>query len=141
MRYLKAARSSDFGANGATRMFGTEQTPAAGSSKLGINIQEAALSTSLTPQQISILRRVGDGLGLAAYTLRPRHCAQDVELLLFFRLIASGKRGLSIEPAGSEYLARLDSTEPAGSHEQLAGLRVAHGRDHSISGERWQQEY
>ena len=123
------------------RVFGAEQTSAAGSSKLGIHTLEFALTTSLTPQQISILRRVGDGLGLPAYVLRPRNCAQDVELLLLFRFIASGERGLSIEPAGAEYLSRLDSTEPAESPRQPVGLRVAHGRDNSISVERWPQEY
>ena len=140
MRDAKASRPSNFGSNGTARMCGIEQTPAAGRAKLGIDIQEAALSTSLTPQQISILRRLNDGLGLPAHALRPRHCAQDVELLLFFRLIASGRRGLSIEPSGTAYLARLDSTEPPGSHEQLVAPRVAHGRDRSISGEHRHEE-
>jgi hypothetical protein len=122
-------------------VFGAEQTPAAVRSKLGFNIPEAALTTSLTPQQISILRRVGDGLGLPAYVLRPRNCAQDVELLLFFRLIASGELGLSIEPAGIDYLTGLDSADSTGSNERLGGMRIAHGRDHSISVEHWPQEY
>lgn len=98
------------------------------------------MTTSLTPQQISILRRVSDGLGLPAYVLRPRNCAQDVELLLFFGLIASSSHGLSIEPGGAEYLTRLDSAEPE-AHRHLVGLRVAHARNHSISVEHWPQEY
>jgi hypothetical protein len=101
---------------------------------------EATLMTSLTPQQISILRRVSDGFGLPAYVLRPRNCAQDVELLLFFCFIASGSRGLSIEPAGAEYLTRLDSAESQ-ADMQPVGFRVAHERDHSISVEHWPQEF
>ncbi len=125
----------------AAEMFGAEQTLSACRPKLDINMLEAALTTSLTPQQITILRRVGDGLGLPAYVLRPRNCAQDVELLLLFRLISSGTRGLWIEPAGTDYLAALDSGEAAGTPEQLVGLRVAHGRGHSISVEQWPLEY
>lgn len=68
--------------------------------------------------------------------LRPRHCAQDVELLLFFGLIGSGSSGLSIQPAGAEYLSTLDTADPVDASDRLAGLRVAHGRDQSISVER-----
>jgi hypothetical protein len=121
-------------------MFVAEQTLPACRTKLGITMMEAALTTSLTPQQISILRRVGDGLGLPAYVFRPRNCAQDVELLLLSRLIASSSRGLSIEPAGAEYLMRFDSAQ-LGTDEQLVRLRVVHERDHSISVEHWPQEY
>lgn len=115
--------------------------PRAASSLAGVHLLEVALTASLTPQQISILRRVGDGLGLPAYVLSPRKCAQDVELLLYFRLIASGERGLSIEPAGAEYISCLDSAESAESQEQSVGLRVAHGRDNSIAVEHRSQEY
>jgi len=96
------------------------------------------LAASLTPQQISILRRVGAGLGLPAYVLRPRNCAQDVELLIFFRLMASKQGELSITLDGAEYLDKLDSDAP---EEQFASLLVAHGRDHSIGVELWPQEY
>jgi hypothetical protein len=102
--------------------------------------EKNAAGLSPTPQQISILRRVGDGLGLPAYVFRPRNCAQDVELLLLSRLIASSSRGLSIEPAGAEYLMRFDSAQ-LGTDEQLVRLRVVHERDHSISVEHWPQEY
>jgi hypothetical protein len=97
------------------------------------------LTTSLTSQQIAILRRVSDGLGLPAYVLRPRNCSQDVELLLFFRLIGAGPRGHFIEPAGSDYLAQLDSIDPTEQEPRLVGLSLS--RDSSISVECWPQEF
>jgi len=96
------------------------------------------LTASLTSQQITILRRIADGLGLPAYVLRPRNCIQDVESLCLLGLVASNTGALSISPAGLEYLRTLDS---GGSPPQRANLRVVHGRDHSISVEHWPQEY
>jgi len=101
-------------------------------------LQEFALTASLTPQQITILRRVADGLGLPAYVLRPRNCAQDVESLCLFGFVVSDGGALSIAPPGLEYLTTFDS---GGSPLPLANLRVVHGRDHSISVEHWPQEY
>ncbi len=96
------------------------------------------MTASLTSQQITILQRIADGLGLPAYVLRPRNCAQDVESLRLRGFVSSGAGVLSIEPAGSDYLTALNS---GGSPPQLANLRVVHGRDHSISVEHWPQEY
>ncbi len=93
---------------------------------------------SLTLQQVAILRRVADGLGLPAYVLRPRNYALDVESLRVLGFVASDAGTLSIEPEGSDYLTMLDSGE---SPPRLASLRVVHGRDHSISVEHWPQEY
>jgi hypothetical protein len=93
---------------------------------------------SLTNQQIALLRRISDGLGLPAYVLRPRNCAQDVELLCLFELVASTSGTLSITSAGNDYLQRVDSDGPRGF---IANLRVAHGQDHSITVEHWPQEY
>ncbi len=120
-------------------MFGAEQTRAGQASKLDVPpLQEFALTASLTPQQITILRRVAEGLGLPAYVLRPRNCAQDVEVLRLLGFIAADAGALSIASAGSDYLAMLDS---GGSLPRLANLRVVHGRDQSISVEHWPQEY
>ena len=96
------------------------------------------MAASLTPQQISILRRSSAGLGLPSHVLRPRNCPQDVELLIFFRLMASKSGELSITPDGAAYLDKLDSDA---SEERFASLRAAHGRDHSINAEHWPQEY
>ncbi len=96
------------------------------------------MTASLTAQQIMILRRIADGLGLPAYVLRPRNCAQDVESLRLFEFIAADGGALSIAPAGLEYLTTLDSD---GSPPPRANLRVVHGRDQSISVEHWPQEY
>lgn len=101
-------------------------------------LQELALTASLTAQQITILRRVADGLGLPAYILRPRNCVQDVESLRLFGFVASDAGALSIAPAGLEYLMAFDS---GGSPPPLANLRMVHGRDCSISVEHWPQEY
>jgi hypothetical protein len=46
------------------------------------------VTATLTPQQIAILRRLDAGLDLPAYVLRPRNCAQDVELLSLSELVA-----------------------------------------------------
>ena len=96
------------------------------------------MTASLTSQQITILRRIADGLGLPAYVLRPRNCVQDVESLRLLGFVASDNGALSIAPAGLEYLATLDAGGPL---PQRANLRVVHGRDHSISVEHWPQEY
>jgi hypothetical protein len=125
--------------NIAARVFGAEQTPGPVARNVSLHILGTALTTSLTSQQIAILRRVSDGLGLPAYVLRPRNCAQDVELLLFFRLIGAGSRGHFIEPAGSDYLAQLDSIDPAEQEPRLVGLSLS--RDPSITVECWPQEF
>jgi hypothetical protein len=70
-----------------------------------------------------------------AYVLRPWNCAQDVELLHCFDLVASASGTLSITSAGKDYLQRVD---PRGF---VANLRVVHGQDHSITVEYWPQEY
>jgi hypothetical protein len=93
---------------------------------------------SLTNQQIALLRRIGDGLGLPAYVLRPRNCVQDVELLCLYELVASASGTLSITSGGNDYLQQVDSNGPWGV---IANLRVAHGQDHSITVEHWPQEY
>jgi len=51
-------------------MFGAEQTKVDRASKLGLRFPGALVAVSLTPQQMSILRRVGNGLGLPAYVFR-----------------------------------------------------------------------
>ena len=96
------------------------------------------MTASLTLQQIAILRRVADGLGLPAYVLRPRNYALDVESLRVLGFVASDAGALSIASGGLEYLMTLDS---GGSPPRLASLRVVHGRDHSISVEHWPLEY
>jgi len=53
-------------------MFGAEQTKADRESKLGLRFPGALVAASPTPQQMSILRRVGNGLGLPAYVFRPQ---------------------------------------------------------------------
>jgi hypothetical protein len=97
-----------------------------------------AVTGSLTNQQIALLRRIGDGLGLPAYVLRPRNCVQDFELLCLFELVASASGTLSITSAGNDYLQRINSEDPRGG---IANRRVAHGQDHSITVEHWPQEY
>lgn len=96
------------------------------------------MAAFLTPRQTTILRRLADGLGLPAHVPRPRDFAQDVESLRLLGFVASDAGTLSIAPAGRECLAafELDASPPP-----LANLRVVHGRDHSISVERWPQEY
>jgi len=92
----------------------------------------------LTPHQNALLRRVGDGLGLPAYILRPRNCAQDVELLCALQFVAADSGELSITPAGIACLRELDS---GGSERRFENLRVAHARDQSIMVEYWPQEF
>jgi len=88
------------------------------------------MTASLTNQQIALLLRVGDGLGLPAYVLRPRNCAQDVELLCLLEFVASTAGMLSITAAGSDYLQQL------GSHDKevpVPTFRITHARDQSIT--------
>jgi hypothetical protein len=99
---------------------------------------EIAVTASLTTQQIALLRRIGDGLGLPAYVLRPRNCSQDVELLHLFDLVESTSGTLSITFIGIDYLQRVESCAPGAA---AANLPVLHGQDHSITGEYWPQEY
>jgi hypothetical protein len=94
----------------------------------------------LTPQQIALLRRVGDGHGLPAYVLRPRNCVQDVELLCGLQLLDAIKGEFSITTAGLDYLKNLELPS-RDSEERIARLRAAHGRDRSVHVEHWPQEY
>lgn len=90
------------------------------------------MTAALTPQQISLLRRIGDGQGLPAYAVRPRNCAPDVELLCLIRFLAIHGGQFSISPEGGAWLRQYDST----SHEEhMTGLRATHRRDKSISAE------
>ena len=92
------------------------------------------MTAALTPQQIALLRRIGDGQGLPAYAMRPRNCAPDVELLCLIRFLAIHGGRFSISSEGAAWLRQHDST----SHdEQMTGLRVAHGRDQSTSVDHW----
>ena len=62
--------------------------------------------------------------------MRPRNCAPDVELLCLIRFLAIHGGQFSITAEGAAWLKQYDST----SHEEyMTGLRVAHGRDLSIS--------
>jgi hypothetical protein len=96
------------------------------------------MTASLTPQQISLLRRIGDGHGLPAYVMRPRNCAPDVELLCLIRFLALRGGQLSITSEGAAWLREYDTTS---REEHVTGLRVAHGLDHSIGVEYWPQAY
>ena len=90
------------------------------------------MTAALTPQQISLLRRIGDGQGLPAYAVRPRNCAPDVELLCLIRFLAIHGGQFSISSEGAAWLRQHDST----SHEEhMTGLRVTHQRDKSIGAE------
>ncbi len=98
------------------------------------------MTTSLTPQQIALLRRVGDGHGLPAYVLRPRNCIPDVELLCHLRLLDAIAGEFSITSAGVEYLRNLEMPG-VDSQERIARLYATYGRDRSINVEHWPQEY
>jgi hypothetical protein len=88
--------------------------------------------TSLTLQQVTLLRRIGDGIGLPAYILRPRNCAQDIELLGDRQLIARQAGELTLTHAGAACLRGHDA---AGCDDRLANLREAHRRDRLSSAE------
>jgi len=96
------------------------------------------MTASLTNQQIALLRRIDDGLGLPAYVLRPRNCAQDVELLCLLEFVASADGTLSITTAGGVYLKKLAAL---GKEDPIPAIRVTHARDQSITVEHWPQEY
>jgi len=96
------------------------------------------MTSSLTLQQIALLRRIGDGLGLPAYVLRPRNCVQDVELLCKVELVVSDSGKLSITEWGGEYLRELDLT---GMQLSASNLGVVFGRAQAIGVEHWPQEY
>jgi hypothetical protein len=94
----------------------------------------------LTPQQIALLRRVGDGHGLPAYVLRPRNCIADAELLCHLRLLDAIAGDFSITSAGVEYLRNLEMPG-VDAQERIARLYATYGRDRSINVEHWPQEY
>jgi len=94
----------------------------------------------LTPQQIALLRRVGDGHGLPAYVLRPRNCIADAELLCHLRLLDSIAGEFSITSAGVDYLRNIELSG-FDSDERIGRLRAVYGRDRSINVEHWPQEY
>ena len=98
------------------------------------------MTTSLTQQQIALLRRVGDGHGLPAYVLRPRNCLQDVEWLCALQLLDAIAGEFLLTSAGSEYLKSLE-LPGRDSQERIAPLRAAHARSGPINVEHWPQEY
>ena len=82
-------------------MFGAEQTKADRASKLDLRFPVALLAASLTPQQMSTLRRVGNGFGLPAYVLKPRNfvaCMMGVHrvgtLVVTSSLVRQGLMGI-----------------------------------------------
>ena len=96
------------------------------------------MTASLTTQQVALLRRVGSGLGLPAYVLRPRNCVQDIELMCSLDLIATAPGQFWITPLGSDHLHMLDSGD---TEVAVDRLRTAHGAAPARSVEHWPQEY
>lgn len=96
------------------------------------------MAPTLTIQQIELLRRIDNGLGLLPYVLRPSYRAEDVAVLKSLELIVFNSGRLAITDAGSDCLGLM---EPTGTSSLAPTVRVMHGRDHSISVEYWPQEH
>jgi hypothetical protein len=96
------------------------------------------MTASPTIQQLALLRRIGAGLGLPPYVLRPRNCTQDVELLCLLKFVVTTAGTLLITATGNDYLRQVDLQ---GGEVSVPTFRVTHARDQSITVEHWPQEY
>ena len=87
------------------------------------------MTTVLTPTQMFLLRRIGDGIGLPASLPGERKCTRDVGRLCSKALLSWNAGELLTTVKGR---TNLDHINTSRSDERFGGLCVVHGHDRSI---------